>query len=98
MCLVCVCVCVFSVCVFVCCGTLKKCGKKTRVWIQKRLRVYIPNFSVYAGTTRTCVSTCVRGADTHGNVFERTHRDVVDGHTEKREGVIASSAYQNLPT
>ena len=44
---VCVCfVCVF-VCVCVCCGTLKKCGKK-RVWIQKRLRVYIQNVAVPA--------------------------------------------------
>ena len=45
-CIVCVVVvwCVFGVCVClvcgVCCGTLKKRGK-TRVWIQKRLRVYI---------------------------------------------------------
>ena len=33
----------------------------------------IQNVSVYAGTTRTCVSTCARGAGTHG--------DVLDGHT-----------------
>ena len=33
-----------------------------RVRIQERLRVYIQNVSVYAGTTPTCVSTC---ADTH---------------------------------
>ena len=54
--------------VCVCCGTLKKRGKN-RIWLQERLRVYIQNVSVYAGTTRTCVSTCARGADTHGDVF-----------------------------
>ena len=60
-----VCVCV---CVFVCCGTLKKRGKP-RVWIQKRLRVYIQNVPVSTGTTRTCVSTCARGAGTHGDAL-----------------------------
>ena len=32
-------------------------------------RVYIYNVTVYAGTTRTCVSTCARDAGTHGDVF-----------------------------
>ena len=64
--------------------------KKNRVWIQKRLRVYIQNVPVCTGTTRTCVSTCARGAGIHG--------DVLDGHTEGRKGVNVSSAYQNLPT
>ena len=31
----------------------------------KRLRVYVQNVPVFAGTTRTCVSTCARGAGTH---------------------------------
>ena len=53
VCGVCVCLCVF-------CGTPKK-KRKTRVWIQKRLRVYIRNVPVYAGTTRTCVSIHTRG-------------------------------------
>ena len=81
-----VCVCVWCrVCVFfVCCGTLKKRGK-TSVWIQKRLSVHIQNVSVCTSTTRTCVSTCSRGAGTHGDVFEWTH-----GVQE----VIASSAYE----
>ena len=35
--------------------------------------MYIQNVPVYAGKTRECVSTCARGAGTHG--------DVVDGHT-----------------
>ena len=67
-----------SVCVFVCCGTLKKREKKKKnvcVWIQKRLRVCIHSVPVYAGTTRTCVSTRARGAGTHG--------DVSNGHTER---------------
>ena len=78
------------VCVFVCVlRHAEKCGK-TRVWIQKRLRVYIQNVTVYAGTTRTCVSACARGAGTHG--------DVLNVHTAVRARVIVSSAYQNLPT
>ena len=32
-------------------------------------RVSVQNVSVYAGTTRTCVSTCGRGACTHGDVL-----------------------------
>ena len=58
----------WSVFVCVCCGTLKKRGK-TRVWIQKRLRVYIQNVPVCTCTTRTCVETCARGAGTHGDVL-----------------------------
>ena len=48
------------------------------VWIQKQLRVYIQNVSVCTGTTRTCVSTCARGAGTHGDVLN------VHGHTGRR--------------
>ena len=40
----------------------------------KRVRVYVQNVPVYAGTTRACVSTCARGAGTHG--------DVLNVHTE----------------
>ena len=43
---------------------------------KKRLRVYIQNVSVYARTTRTCVSTCARGVGAHG--------DVLSGHTAGR--------------
>ena len=74
-------VCVFGVCVCVCLCVLRhaeKCGK--------RLRVYTQNVLVYAGTTSTCVSTCARGASTHGNVL--------NPHTGAR--VIVSSAYQNF--
>ena len=37
---------------------------------------------VYARTTRTCVSSCARGAGferTHGDVFERTHGEQGEG-------------------
>ena len=88
-----VCVCV---CVCVCCGTLKKRGKPC-IWLQKRFRVYIQNVPVYAGTTRTCVETCARGAGTHGDVLNRqTETFWIDTHGV--QGVIVSSAYQNLPT
>ena len=44
----------------------------------------VQNLSVCTGTKRTCVQTCARGAGTHGDVFERTHGDVLSGHTEFR--------------
>ena len=46
---------------------LKKRGKP--VFGFKVPRVYIQNVPVYAGTTRTCVETCARGAGTHGDVL-----------------------------
>ena len=61
----CVFVCVCCVCV--CCGMLKKRGKP--VFGFNVPRVYIQNVPVYAGTTRTCVETCARGAGTHGDVL-----------------------------
>ena len=33
------------------------------------LRVYVQNVTVGTGTTPTCVSTCARGAGTHGDVL-----------------------------
>ena len=66
------------------------------VWLQKRLRMYIQNVPVYAGTARTCVETCVCGAGTHGDVL-----NVHTGPVESTHGVqeiIVSSACQNLPT
>ena len=73
MCVWCECVFGVSVCLCVCCGTLENvekpgCGfENVSVCTFK----YVP---VYAGTTRTCVSTRARGAGTHG--------DVLDPHTE----------------
>ena len=42
---------------------------KNLIWLLERLRVYIQNVSVFAGTTCTCVETCARGAGTHGEVL-----------------------------
>ena len=59
---VCVCVVVYGcVCVWCCvlwCGVwcVVWHAEKTRVYIQKRLRVYIRNVPVYAGNTRACFS------------------------------------------
>ena len=49
-------------------------------------RMSVQNVSVYAGITRTCVSTCARGAGTHGNVlstrrFSRCHTTHTTPHT-----------------
>ena len=63
---------------------VEKHVKKTRVWIQKRLRVCIQNVPVYAGTTRTCVSTCARGAGTHGDVLNLHTEGVLYIHTGGR--------------
>ena len=57
------------VCVSVCVGR-----GGDRVCAQKRLRVYVQNVPVCTCTTRTYVSTCARGAGTHG--------DVLTQHTE----------------
>ena len=63
-------VCVFVyVCVSVCCGTLKKRGKNQCVDSKTPPCVHSQSVPVYAGTTRTCVSTCARGASTHGDVL-----------------------------
>ena len=65
---------VVGVCVLFVLRHAEKKRGKTRVWLQERLRVYIQNVSVCAGTTRTCVETCTRGVGTHG--------DVLNVHTE----------------
>ena len=44
------------------------------------LRVYVQNVSVCTGTTRTCVSTCARGAGTHGDVLN-VHTQTFCMHT-----------------
>ena len=60
VCLVCV---VVLLCVVVCHTEKHPCVHS------KRLRVYVQNVSVCTGTTRTCFSTCARGAGTHGDVL-----------------------------
>ena len=69
------CVCVF-VCVFVCVlrHAEKNVGKAVCGSKKNVPRVYIQNVPVYAGTTRTCVETCARGAG--------IHEDILNVHTE----------------
>ena len=72
---------VFLWCVMLCCVVLSfvvRCGvqhaEKTRVSVQNVPVCTIKTSPcIPAGTTRTCVSTCARGAGMHG--------DVLDGHT-----------------
>ena len=67
--------------------------------------MYIQNVLVCAGTTRTCVSTCARGAGTHRDVsnvhtvaFWIYTRVFLDGHTESMvKGWGSSSASRFLP-
>ena len=66
------------------------------VCLVSRLRVYIQNVPEYAGTTRSCVETCARGAGTHRDVLN-VHTGTFGIHT-RVAGVIVSNAYQNLPT
>ena len=59
--------------------------------------MYVQNVVVHAGTTRTCVSTCTRGAGIHGDVLN-VHAEVFFESTHGKQEVIISSAYHNLPT
>ena len=78
--------------------------KRLRVYVQKRLRVYVQNVPVCTGTTPACVTTCGRGAGTHGDVLN-LHTEVFWTDTRERggeeregRGVTVSSAYQEKPT
>ena len=61
-------------------------------------RVYVQNVPVCTGTTRTCVTTCGRGAGTHGDVLNlhtevfETDTRVRGGERRERGGVTVSSA------
>ena len=48
---------------------------------RKRARVYVRNVTVCTGTTRTCVSTCARGAGAHGDVLSLYTGLVLSRHT-----------------
>ena len=65
------------------------------MWIPTRFRVSIQYVLVDAGTTRTCVSTCARGAGTHGYVLNVHTEAFLNPHTEE---VVANSAYQEKLT
>ena len=74
-----VCGVVFGVCV--CVGR----GERDRVYVHNALRVAIHNVPVCTGTTRTCVSTCARGAGIHGDVLN-VHTGTCGGTQGEREG------------
>ena len=57
----------------------------------------IQNVPVYASTMRTCVETCARGVGTDGDVLNVHTEAFLKPHTGGEQGVIVSSAYQNLP-
>ena len=98
----------FVWCVSVLCGVCG-CGVVVVRGLARRknLRELIQNVPVCTGTTRTCVSTCGRGAGTHGDVLN-LHTEVFWTDTRGRggrgrrggrgEGVTVSSAYQEKPT
>ena len=68
---------------FVCLCVLRHAEKREKpvCGFKKRLRVCIQHVPVYAGTTRTCVSTCARGAGTHGDVLNLHTEGVLYKHT-----------------
>ena len=62
------------------CGVLCETLKKPCVH-SKHPRMYVQNVPVYAGTTRTRVVTCARGAGTHWDVFNVHTGTCLSGHT-----------------
>ena len=68
--------CVFSVRVSVCVLCVRVSLCVTPCDNSKRKGANIQNVPMYVGKTRICVSTCARGAGTHGYVL--------NGHTESR--------------
>ena len=97
-CVVCVVVVVVLLVVVVSVCVLRHTEKsgKTRVWIQKR-RVYIQDVPECTGTTRTCVSTCARGARTHGCVlFEHTGTFRLDTRAAGGHRQFCSQAFGHM--
>ena len=74
---VCVCVCV-CVCVL---RHGEKNVKKKLCGFKNASVCTVQNVPVYAGTTRTCVSTCARGASIHGYVLNVHTEAFVNVHT-----------------
>ena len=56
-------------CSFFACFFDEKCEADDDLALSHAPRVYVQNVSVFAGSTRTCVSTCGRRARTHGGVL-----------------------------
>ena len=80
----CVCWCVFGVCVCVDVGVSRSHPSLSH----SSPRVHFQNVTVCTSTTPASVSTCARGAGTHGDVLNVHTEGVLSLHT----GVIASSA------
>ena len=58
------------------------CGFKTSPCVRSKLpRVYVQNFPVCTGTTRTCFNTCARGAGIHGDVLNVHTVTFLNPHT-----------------
>ena len=89
--------CAFYVLVLWCVG-LCVGAEKTRVQVQKRLRVKVQNASVRAGKNAGMCSTCTRFAGTHRKRLEPTHGDVVNLHTRRRNGVGGGSLLSLVPS
>ena len=65
---------------------LKKCEKLKKINKNVVVVVVVPNVPACTGT-RTCVSTCARGAGVQGTLW-----------TDIRGRFESTSAYQNIPT
>ena len=99
-------VCCVAVCVVcgVWCGTLKISVSrlKTPPCVHSKRPVYTGNAHILFNMCAWYQYTQGPFECTHGSVFERTHVDLLNGHTESvlslHTDVIVSSAYQNLPT
>ena len=85
-------------CVVLCCVCGVVCGA---AWHAEKTSVCRFKTSPCTGTTRTCVTTCGRGAGTHGDVLN-PHTEVfwtdTRGRGGEERGVTVSSAYQEKPT
>ena len=60
------------------------------------LRVYIQNVPVWRGTTLACVTTCGRGAGTHGGVLN-LHTEVFETDTRERGVTVSSANHETGP-
>ena len=80
------------------------CGVWRGLARRKNLRVQIQNVPVCTGTTRTCVTTCARGAGTHGDVLNlhawrflgRTHGAVREEGGGRRQFCLPKIAHVGL--
>ena len=69
---------------FVCVAARRKNVGKNMRGFKKRLRVYIQNVPVYAGTTRTCFATCASVAGIHWDVLSVHTEAFLNPHTGNR--------------